>query len=70
MRLEDENDRETDLNTKVEATFNQHYLDEFTEHPPFVRLESEDFADHLTCTILISVLEKCISKAYALILLK
>ena len=71
MKLEDENDRrETDLNIEVEASFNQHYLGGFTKPPPFVRLESEDFADHLTCTVSISVLQKCISKADVLISLK
>ena len=70
MKLEDENDhRETDLDTEVEAQFDQHYLDGFTERPPFVRLESEGFSNHLTCTVLISVLQKCISRANVLILL-
>lgn len=51
MKLEDD-DREADLNTEVEATFNQDYLGGFTKRPPFVRLESEDVADNLSCTIL------------------
>ena len=67
MNLEDESDRrETDLDIEVEAKFDQQYLDGFTERPPFVRLESEDFADHPTCTVLISILQKCISKANVL----
>ena len=71
MELDDKNDgRETDLNAEVEAAFNQLYLDGFSKRPPFARLESEDFADHLTRTILSSSLQKCISKADALILLK
>jgi len=70
MKSEDENDRETDLDTKVEATFNQHYLYGFTKRPPFVRLESEDFVHQLTYTILISVLQKCTNKADVLISLK
>jgi len=68
MKLEDEDgDREKDLNAEVETVFNQHYLGRFTKPTPFVRLESENFADHLTCTILISVLQKCIDKADVLI---
>jgi len=55
MRMEDEDHyRATDFKAEVEAVFNQQYLGLFTKHPPpFVRLESENFADHLTCTILI-----------------
>jgi len=70
MKSEDENDQETDLDTKVEATFNQHYLHGFTKRPPFVLLESEGFVDQLTCTVLISVLQKCTNKADVLISLK
>jgi hypothetical protein len=44
MKLEDEGrDQETDLNAEVENIFNQRYLDSLKEHPPFIRLESEDY---------------------------
>lgn len=45
--------RETNIDREVEAAFDQHYLDEFTKRPPFVRLESEGFHDHLTPDLLI-----------------
>ena len=52
MELDDKNDDcETDLNAEVESAFNRRYLDGFIKRPSFVRLESENFADHLTCTI-------------------
>ena len=71
MKLKDANDhRETDLDTEVEAAFSQQYLDGFTKRPPFVRLESENFAGHITCTTLISVLQTCTSKVDVLISLK
>lgn len=43
IRMELGANRETDINPDVEAAFDQRYLDEFTKHPSFVRLESEDF---------------------------
>jgi hypothetical protein len=58
--------REKNIDPEVEAAFNQHYLAEFTECPPFVRLESEIFPNHLTCIIFISVLQTCTSKANVL----
>ena len=52
MELDDKNDDcETDLNAEVESAFNRRYLDGFIKRPSFVRLESENFVDHLTCTI-------------------
>jgi len=54
MKLEDEN-RETDLDTEVEKIFDQHYLAGLGGHPPFVRLESEDYVTQLTCIVLICV---------------
>ena len=54
MKLEDEN-RETDLDAEVEKIFDQHYLASLGGHPPFVRLESEDFVNQLTCIVLICV---------------
>jgi hypothetical protein len=54
MKLEDEN-RETDLDTEVEKIFDQHYLASLGGDPPFVRLESEDFVNQLTCIVLICV---------------
>jgi len=56
MKLtEEDHDPETQLNTKVESVFNEHYLGSLSGHPTFVCLESEDFVDQFT-PILISVL--------------
>ena len=55
MKLEDEGrNLGTDFDTEVENVFNQHYLGGLSGHPPFVRLESEDFFSQFT-PILISV---------------
>jgi hypothetical protein len=54
MKLEDEN-RETDLDAEVEKVFEQHYLAGLGGHPPFVRLESEDYVNQLTCIVLICI---------------
>jgi len=54
MKLEDEN-RETDLDAEVEKIFDQHYLASLGGDPPFIRLESEDFVNQLTCIVLICV---------------
>ena len=44
MQLEDEGrDQETHIETEVKSVFDRHYLGNFSEPPPFVRLESEDF---------------------------
>jgi hypothetical protein len=56
MKLEDDSEnRETDLDAEVEKIFDQHYLASLGGHPPFVRLESEDFVNQLTCILLICV---------------
>ena len=49
-------DHETNIDPEVEAAFNHRYLAGFAERPPFVRLESKDFPNHLTCIMFISVL--------------
>ena len=54
MKLEDEN-RKADLDAEVEEIFDQHYLANMGGDPPFVRLESEDFVNQLTCILLICV---------------
>ncbi len=54
MKLEDEN-RETDLDAELENIFDWHYLASLGGDPPFIRLESEDFVNQLTCIVLICV---------------
>ena len=55
MKLEDEN-RETDLDVEVKKIFDEHYLANLGGHPPFVRLESEDLVNKITCIVLICVI--------------
>jgi len=44
LKLEDQGcDPSTDLEDELDRTFRHHYLAEFEETPPFVRLESENF---------------------------
>jgi hypothetical protein len=52
FKLEDDK-RETDLDAEVKKIFDQHYLASLGGDPPFVRLESEDFVNQLTCIVLI-----------------
>ena len=53
-KLQDEN-RDEDLDAEVKTVFDQHYLASLGGHPPFVRLESEDYLNQLTCIVLICV---------------
>ena len=56
MKLEDEGrGLETHFETEVESVFSRYYLGGLSEHPPFVRLESEDFLRQYT-PLLIHVL--------------
>jgi hypothetical protein len=59
IKLEDQRRDPASLDTEVKNVFNKHYLASFTEPPPFVRLESENFDDHETRTILSSLLQGC-----------
>ena len=43
------------LDTEVERMFNEHYRHMLRDSMPFVRLESEDFVNQLTCILLICV---------------
>ena len=44
MKLEDEGrDSIIDVHAEAERVFHQYYLGALSGHPPFVRLESEDF---------------------------
>jgi hypothetical protein len=55
MKLEDQHHgpgTDFDADRDVERMFNEHYLANFGESPPFVRLESEDFLDELACITL------------------
>jgi hypothetical protein len=64
MKLEDQHhDPGTDFEADVERIFNEHYLANFGESPPFVRLESEAFLNKLARTTLIVVPKKCTSTA-------
>jgi hypothetical protein len=48
MKLEDQHyDPDTNFEDAVENIFNQHYLANLKGHPPYIRLESEDFVNHL-----------------------
>jgi hypothetical protein len=65
MKLEDQQHHGpgTDFDAEVEKHFNEHYLANLGESPPFVRLESEDFLNELACTTLIVDPKKCTSTA-------
>jgi hypothetical protein len=55
MKLEDQHlDPGTHLDAEIESIFNLHFLASLTGPPPFIRLESEQFDNERTCTILIS----------------
>jgi hypothetical protein len=55
MKLEDQHRDPELLNDEMERIFSKHFLANLKERPSFVRLESEDFVNQPTCTILISV---------------
>jgi hypothetical protein len=64
IKLEDRNlDLEIYLNDEVERLFNEQYLASLMGSPLFIRLESEDFINELTCTILIRMLQECTGMA-------
>ena len=66
MKLEDQHPgpgTDFDADRDVERMFNEHYLANFGESPPFVRLESEHFLNEPACTTLIVVPKKCTSMA-------
>ena len=57
MKLEDEGrDLGTHFDTEVKSVFDRYYLASLSGHPPFVRLESEDFVKQFTPILVISVL--------------
>jgi hypothetical protein len=55
MKLEDQHRDPALLNDEMERIFSKHFLADLKGPPPFVRLESEDFVNQPTCTMLISV---------------
>jgi hypothetical protein len=55
MKLEDQHRDPALLSNEMERIFSKHFLANFKGRPPFVRLESEDFVNQPTCTMLISV---------------
>jgi hypothetical protein len=62
MKLEDQDQLPgADFDTEVERIFHEHYLANLEGSPPFVRLESENFINELSCTMLIVVPKKCTS---------
>jgi hypothetical protein len=64
IKLEDRiRDPEIHLNDEVESLFNEQYLASLKGSSLFIRLESEDFINELTCTILIDILQECTSIA-------
>ena len=68
MKLEDQRRdsdtlSETDFGAEMENIFNENYLANLEGSPPFVRLESENFVNKLTCNTLTAVPKKCTSEA-------
>jgi hypothetical protein len=63
MKLEDQDRDPAEYIIEVENVFHRHYLDSLSGSPLFVCLESEDFVNCLGCTMLISILQECISMA-------
>jgi hypothetical protein len=55
MKLEDQHRDPALLNDEMEWIFSKQFLANLKGPPPFVRLESEDFVNQPTCTMLISV---------------
>jgi hypothetical protein len=63
LKIEDENRHEALFHAEVERIFYEEYLAWITMPKPFVRTESETCVNQITCTSLISVLQKCTSMA-------
>jgi hypothetical protein len=62
MKLEDQDRDPTLLNDEIERIFGEYYLANLTS-PPFVRLEGKGIVNQPTCTMLISVVQKCTKRA-------
>jgi hypothetical protein len=69
IKLEDQHHDPVLLNDEMERIFGEHYLTDLKGSPLFVRLESEDFVYQPSCTMLISVVQKCTSMANDVLIL-
>ena len=61
-KLEDQHRDTALLNNEMERIFGEYYLANLGS-PPFVCLESKGIVNKLTCTMLISVVQKCTKRA-------
>jgi hypothetical protein len=68
MKLEGRRDAKAHLHVEIDRVFNQEYLANLKEAPPYICLESEVSMSAETCTILISLMQKCTRTAQTVML--